>query len=274
MLWLLFTGIALAEPVAMVTDASQGVSVLDGGKTTKLALLDYLEPGMTLRLDAGASLSVTFFAKSVEYRFSGPARLTVQQDRLAVSEGKPEVHAVSLNQAATARKYTLAQRESVAQAVYEMRAVRPGLRLEDPVDTRVIGDDVVLGWDGPQSAGGYQLSLYDASKQLLHQVSLNDRSWMPPAGLLKAGGSYEWEVRASLGNGEVLTARGSFSVADSAAAGMARKQQPSANASFSERVLYALQLEEEGFRYDARRIWKVLAKERPDDTVVRERSVR
>jgi hypothetical protein len=267
-------GMAWAEPVAMVTDAGGGVYSVSDGKNKKVPLLAYLEPGTVIRLDERAHVSITLFAKPLEYRFTGPAKLTVEEGRILAHEGSAEAHPVSLEKTSAARKFTAAQRESVTQAAYEMRAGRPGLRLGDPVDTRLLGEGSVFGWDGPRPAEGYRLSVYDGRKQLLHQENLAANSWMPPAGLLQAGGAYEWEVRATLENGEVLTARGSFSVADSAEAAAVRAQRPHAGASFSDRVLYAVLLEEKGFRYDARRIWGELARERPDDAVAKERSTR
>lgn len=267
-------GMAWAEPVAMVTDAGGGVYSVSDGKNKKVPLLAYLEPGTVIRLDERAHVSITLFARPLEYRFTGPAKLTVEEGRILAHEGSAEAHPVSLEKTSAARKFTAAQRESVTQAAYEMRAGRPGLRLDDPVDTRLLGEGSVFGWDGPRPAEGYRLSVYDGRKQLLHQENLAANSWMPPAGLLQAGGAYEWEVRATLENGEVLTARGSFSVADSAEAAAVRAQRPQAGASFSDRVLYAVLLEEKGFRYDARRIWGELARERPDDAVAKERSTR
>lgn len=271
---LLLAGVVLAEPVAMVTDAGGGVFSVSGGQNKKVALLAYLEPGTVIQLDARAHVSITLFAKPVEYRFIGPAKLTVEAGRVFAHEGNADAHPVSLEKTSAARKFTVAQRESVAQAAYEMRAVRPGLRLGDPVDTRLVGDDIAFNWDGPRPIGGYQLSLYDSGKQLLHQASVSTNSWIPSTGLLKAGNAYEWEISATLENREVLTARGSFSMADSVEARAVLAQRPQAGASFSDRVLYAVFLEGKGFGYDARRVWKELASERPDDAVAKERSIR
>lgn len=277
-LWLagfLATGVVLAEPVAMVTDVSGGVSTLKNGQAKKVMLLSYLEPNTIIQLDANAHLTATFFAKPVEYRFTGPVRLTVEQDRILAEDGKAETHTVSLQKTSAAKKFTVAQRESVTQAAFEMRAVRPGLRLDDPVDTSLIGGGTLdFSWDGPRPREGYQLSLYDTHNKLLHQVSLNSNSWTSSAGLLKAGNTYEWEIKAALENGEVLTARGNFSVADNATTKSIQAQSPQAGSSFSERVLYAVFLEEKGFKYDARRLWRELAKERPDDLVAKEHSIR
>lgn len=269
-----FAGSAFADPVAMVTDVGGAVSISTAGQQRKTALLDYLEPKAILVLESHAFLSVTFFAKPVEYRFTGPARLSVEQDRIAVLEGAVEFRTVSLAKTSAAKKYTAAQREHVAHAAYEMRAVRPGLRLGDPVDTQVLSPEISFSWDGPQSAKGHLLSLYDDRKRLLHQVSLTDNRWQPAAGLLKPGQRYEWQVSAVLDSGEELTARGGFSMAETDVAHHILAQAPQDDATFSERVLYAVFLEEHGYGYDARRVWQALSRERPDDPVALERSQR
>lgn len=273
---LLLAGAVLAEPVAMVTDVGSGVSSLENGKAKKVELLSYLEPGMTLQLDTKAQLTVTFLSKPVEYRFTGPTKLIVEQDRILAGDGKAETHAVSLQKTTAAKKFTVAQRESVTQAAFEMRAGgRPGLRLDDPVDTKLInGDALNFSWDGPRPKGGYLLSLYDSHEKLVHQESSASNSWISPAGLLKAGNSYEWEIRSVLENGEVLTARGNFSVADNDTAKSIGAQGFHAGAPFSDRVLYAVFLEQQGFGYDARHLWGELAKERPEDLVAKEHSSR
>jgi len=273
---LLLSGIVFAEPVAMVTDVGGTVSTLENGKVKKVELLSYLEPNMVLQLDSKSFLSVTFLSKPVEYRFSGPARLTVEQDKISTGDGKAEAHTISLQKTTAAKRFTVAQRESVTQAAFEMRSIkRPGLRLTDPVDTSLIdGNALAFSWDGPHSGGGYQLSLYENHTQLLYQTSVTSNSWTPTPGLLKAGNSYEWEVKSALENGEVLTARGNFSVADEDTAKSVQEQSPQVGNSFSDRVLYAVYLEENGFKYDARRLWKELAKERPDDVVARDHSIR
>lgn len=268
----LSAGAVLAEPVAMVTDISGIVSV--AGTQKKIDLLAYLEPGTTLQVEAGAHLSVTFFSRAVEYRFTGPARLRVETDRIGGVEGKGETRVVSLTQTSSAKKFTAAQREGVAQAAYEMRAARPGLRLNDPVDSRLTGSDLVFSWEGPRPAQGFQLTLFDSRKKVLHRTSLTDSFWTPAEGLLKAGKAYEWEISALTENGEMLTARGGFSVADSTTAKAMRSQRPQVGAAFSERVLYAVFLEENGFKYEARRVWQALAQERPDDAVAKEHSIR
>jgi len=276
-LWLaglLSAGVVWAEPVAMVTDTSDGVFVISNGKSEKISLLSYLESGAAIQLNHNAHLSITLFFKPVEYRFTGPAKLTVEKERVVVREGMAETRTIALEKISAAKKFTVAQRESIAQAAYEMRAGKPGLRLDDPVDTRLIGDVLAFSWDGPRPMGGYQLSLYDSHKQLLYQTFLTANSWTPSTGLLKAGNAYDWEIKAALENGEVLTARGNFSVADSATAKAIQAQSPQAGSSFSDRVLYAVFLEEKGFKYDARRLWRELAKERPDDLVAREHSTR
>ncbi len=271
----LVSAMTWAEPVVMVTDISDGVYTVVNNKQEKVLLLSRMEPGTLIRLEANAHLTVTSLTKMVEYRFVGPARLTVENDRVVTHEGKGDVKSVSLQKISAARKFSVSQRESVTQAAFEMRgSLRPGLRLDDPVDTLVVGDGLVFSWDGPRSIKGYRLQIFGSHGKPIYQTAVNTNSWVPPVDLLKEGETYEWEIEAELGKGERLTARARFNLASSELAKAVKELSPSASASFSDRVLYAIYLENNEFGYDARTIWKSLVKEHPDDMVVREHSIR
>ena len=77
---------AFAAPVVMVTDVRGGAFVVKKEReaSQKLALLDYLQAGAELRLDAGARVAVTFLAKPVEIVLNGPATGRVGEDTVSV----------------------------------------------------------------------------------------------------------------------------------------------------------------------------------------------
>ena len=75
------------EPLGMVVDVQGSVMALDAGKVARVEMLSYLKPNMELELAAGASLTATWYANSKELRFSGPAKLRVQRDRVQVVQG-------------------------------------------------------------------------------------------------------------------------------------------------------------------------------------------
>ena len=79
-----WVGIAHAAPVAMVTDL-HGTSTMT--PKTRLALMAYIEPGTEIQVEAGAKLTLTYFARALEQTFSGPAKIVVRPDRIEVLQG-------------------------------------------------------------------------------------------------------------------------------------------------------------------------------------------
>ena len=85
-------GSAFAEPVAMVTDLS-GAASNDG---VVLEILAEFEPGSTVSLEDGATLSIVFYDDGSEYIFTGPAKFEVGEIKPSILSGaEPTVGAGS-----------------------------------------------------------------------------------------------------------------------------------------------------------------------------------
>ena len=177
---------AAAEPVAMVTDLKGSVTQ-SAQKAERLALLSYLEPGARLRLDAGASLVITYFARATQVALAGPAEALVEAGGVRMLSGAPpQIRSLDAASAGAAKKFEPLQRDRLAMATFQMRGAKPR----------------------PQ--------------------------------------------------------------ADAATAKRLAAARPAPGAPFSERLLYAVQLETAGLADEARQAWAALAKERPDDPGLKE----
>src|SRR5438128_805504 len=75
------------EPLGMVLDVQGAVTATDSGKSSRVEMLSYLKPSMEVELAAGANLTVTWYADSKEFKFSGPSRLKVTPQRIQVVQG-------------------------------------------------------------------------------------------------------------------------------------------------------------------------------------------
>ena len=268
------SGIAhAAEPVAMVTDAKGGIFRLLDGKQEALSLLSYMESGQSVNLESGAKISITFFTKPQELTLTGPAKLTIEADGVKVAEGKPaQTRKLAQGKADTARKFTVAQQERVAQASFEMRSAKP-INLREPIDTEVLKWTPGFVWGAPPQVQKFHLVLSDDQGKIVQDVVLNKSNWQFPAGAtLKAGKSYQWKVDAALPSGESLAATGKFSTADASKSKEILSQQPKAGAPFTDRLFYAMLLESADLKVDARDEWRKLAAERPDMQDLQERA--
>lgn len=260
-------------PVAMTTDV-QGVAwLMEGGKQTRLGLMNYLVTGANLRLDAGARVAITYFAVPREFTLSGPAQAVLEADRPRVVSG-PALAMKSLdqNQVMAGQKFSAKQRERQTVATFEMKAFVPGsLQLRQPVDTRLLGAPEEFSWRPMLGAKIYRFTLSDAEGKLLYDATSEARSLrLPDSVKLQPGRPYSWSVESQGSSGLVQSASAGFSLLDEASANAIAAQRPAPGANFSERLLYASLLEEAGLKLAALAYWKALANERPDDEMLQE----
>lgn len=260
-------------PVAMTTDVQGTVWLVDGGKQTKLGLMAYLPSGASLRLDPGAKASITYFSVSREFSVGGPAQVTVETDRLRpISGSAPAVRNLNQNQVSAGQQFTAKQRERQTVATFEMKAFVPGsLQLRQPVDTHLLGAPEEFSWRPVLGAKTYRFKLADAKGNPLHSAEVATRNLrLPDSVALKPGATYSWSVEAYDASGPMQNASADFSLLDETRAKALSRQRPAATASFSERLLYASQLENAGLKLEALGYWKALASERPGDEMLQE----
>lgn len=266
------TAHSAAEPVAMITDLEGSVHLAGKGKAGKLAVLSYLPPNEEIILDAGAHVVVTYFTQSVEFDFSGPGRVLIQEQEARALSGSSETRRLDSEKSGAAAKFV--QSGKLTVATVEMRAipfVKPTLL--SPVKTRIAGLTPVFRWKGLDDVEKYLVTLMDEQGQVIRQAEVATNSWdMPADNILQHGASYRWKVEAFLNTGDKLVAKGDFSVADTETIRRINAKQPAADARFSDKVTYAIFLEEEGFRDSAKNIWRELAEQRPDDPNLKRRA--
>jgi hypothetical protein len=267
--WLAATAQA-AEPVAMVTDLKGTATVVEGGKSARLSLLTYLQPGTELLLDPGSRVVLTYFVKPLEFTFSGPGTVTVGADKAQAGKGTAgESRKLGNAQSDSAKRFAPLQKERVAQAAFVMRGMpKPEIKSVGPVGM-VLSTMPKLAWGPPAAAKSYRIAVLDAGGNPVAEGSSDQPAWVVTTEL-KRGAGYRWKVTATLENGASVSGGGSFTVLAPAQAEPLLAAQPKAGASFSERLLYAARLQSEGLAHDARGLWLELSRERPDDPALRQ----
>lgn len=255
-----------AEPVAMITDLKGSAHLASQVKPGALAVLTYLPPGEEIVLEAGALVVVTYFDESSEFSFKGPARIVIQEKNAKVVKGAPaNVRQLDKEKSAGAAKF--ARSGKLAFATVEMRSIAIKPTLLSPVNTKISTTTPLFSWKSVNEAENYSLVLNDDTGQTIQQVTVTSSFWqLPIETALKPGVNYQWTVIETLKAGEKLTAKGNFSIADAQTTARVFTKRPVPEASFSEKVTYAIFLESEGFREDAKVIWRELSTQRPDDT--------
>ena len=84
LLFVMVRPVLAEDAVAMVSDLTGEAQVAEQGSTMPLSLLDYLYPGVELKLGPDATVTLVYFDSGVEYRFGAGARVRI-------AAGKPEV---------------------------------------------------------------------------------------------------------------------------------------------------------------------------------------
>jgi len=254
-----------AEPVAMITDIKGSAHLASQIKPGSLAVLTYLPPGEEIVLEAGAQVVVTYFDQSSEFTFKGPSRIAIQEKIAKVVKGAlGNVRQLDKERAAGAAKF--ARSGKLAFATVEMRLLAIKPTLLSPVNTKISTMTPLFSWKSVNEAENYHLVLSDDTGQAIQEVTVTSSSWqLPMETVLKPGVNYQWVVTETLKEGEKLTAKGNFSIADAQTTARVFAKRPATEASVSEKVTYAIFLESEGFREDAKVIWRELAEQRPND---------
>lgn len=264
LLFVLLAAPAAAQNVALVTDVSGPVA-----GAGPVAVLSELRSGSQLELAAGAKLVVIHLATGEEYSFSGPARIQFESDGPRVLSGAPPQRRASPLRAGVLAAVRPA---AVAQAAYVMRSARPTarIRLLTLNATKTLDASPEFRWQGLEAVARYRFELTDEAGKSLYESEVEATSLrLPPSVPLRDGMGYTWEVSARGADGRRYVSAGDFSIASSELRAQAERLRPAPATPFSERVAYALWLEQMELRDEARKYWRALAEERPEDEKLR-----
>jgi hypothetical protein len=257
-------GCAFAQPAAVVTDV-QGPATMANAAGTPVAILQTLDAGDRVRLAAGARVALLFYADGAQYDARGPGEITLEAQRPQASSG-----AVVQARAATAPSAMRLKPGGLVQGAVVMRNL--GLRVVAP-DPQVLSPRPELAWTDSRTGTVYDVAVIDASgARAFEQTTTARTAQVPESRALAPGQSYALQVTARIGDQVVQVARAEFRVASADLQAQAKALAPSTDAPVAERVAYALWLEQNDLRDEARRWWAAAAQSRPEQGSLKERA--
>jgi len=263
-----FPGAAAAEGVAVITDLVGKVSNPSAAAHRLLTILSDIDAGTRLQLDSGARLVVLYTSSGDEYAFSGPALIQFNASApSAVSGANPQKQA---NRAGAVTGIRI--KPATTQAVFVMRSARAAARIKllTLTGTRTLETSPQFRWRGEPGAK-YRFELSDDTGKSLFEAQVEGNALkLPPAIELAEGVGYSWTLASLLDGGRRYSSSGDFSLARAGLRERAEAMRPPDAAAVSERVAYAAWLEQMELRDEARRYWRTLAAERPQDTRLKE----
>jgi hypothetical protein len=250
------TPIAQAAPIALVTDVV-GDAKLAAGPSETLKLLTELNSGVEILVADNAQLVVFYLADGAEYTFNGPGRYRLQVRAPEALRG-----AAPLRKATpTVYKNLRLKTERVAQGAL---ATRGDPILLFPVNEVVLDGNAAFAWRPYAPDVAYQFELVDESgTRLLFAETRDTEIRLPPTMRLLPGATYYWSVRGRDAAGNTFYRPAEFRIAELALRNRLEAALPTADASFSERVLYAALLDQAGCVSAAQAQRRVLGVERP-----------
>lgn len=257
-----------AESPAMVTDLQGKASIEGGARRTEVSILAPLPGSARLILADKARLVLVYLKSGQEYELAGPGSY-----RIGLAAPEPLEGAKPAKQRALAAAYSASRIDTAgkAQAGLVMRSVfiRP-VNLTEPSGSRVMAERPTFRWEAVPGAARYRFELDDDTGSVVAETTTDAPFFALPEGVsLKEKVLYSWGVETHSGK-QKFSSWGQFALIGNAERQRLERLRPAADAPFSERVLYAAELEGMGLRDEARPLWKSLAAERPDDARLRE----
>jgi hypothetical protein len=258
-LLILVQPLALAQGVAMVTDVSGTVS-----GSVPVTITSELAADARVHVPKGGTLVVIYLDSGDEYTFTGPTEIEFRAGRPQVLSGAPPRRRASpLAIGAGVKIRPL----GVSQGGFVMRST-PGsarIRLLSLAGTTTLDANPEFRWEADARAK-YRFELTDDTGRSLHETEVAGGSFaLPDSMRLAEGVGYTWQVSARLADGRRYIGAGDFTIATAELQSRARGLRPAEGAPVSERVAYAAWLEQVALRDEARKYWKALSGERPED---------
>ena len=245
-----------ADGIAFITNIKGEISV-DGN--TRPALLSELTRGQKIVVGKESQASVMYIASGKDYILRGPADYLVKDNEVTGSVAMPPV---TRDTAWRTTNQVLAQVGQTSAASVRMRSIGkpkgPEPVLIYPTLGAVATLQPTLRWHADNAKADVMILAVGQDKPL-HQGKASSGAYKVPA-RLAPDTEYLWTV--SVAGNELGS--GKFRTLSSDALSRLERHRPPDKSDFSDRLLFALMLQEMGAVQDARESWARLAQERAD----------
>jgi len=247
-----------ADGIAFISDVKGDVAV-DGNP--RPMLLSELARGQKITVGRDSQASVMYIATGKEYVLKGAAEYLVKDTEIAGSIMPPVARATEWR----ANSRVLAQVATTSAASVRMRSVAAP-KPEAPVKTAFPAEgsiatlQPVFRWRAEETKPAeFTLLVVGQDKPVHVNRTVNGGTYKVPA-KLRPETEYAWTATAA---GNEMGA-GKFRTLSNDALARIEKRRPSERAEFSDRLMFALLLQEMGATQEARESWARLSQERAD----------
>jgi hypothetical protein len=256
---------AFAQPVAMVTDLVGKAQLQDDAQNTNVSILAEIDFDRQIRLEKDTTLVAIYLKSGNEYSFRGPGLIQFKAEApVALSGAAPQQRAPAFTKDPQIRIKPV----GIVQGALVMRSARASARLKllSPNGAKILELNPAFRWQGIENISTYRFELTDDAGKTLFETSVEGTALnLPPQVSLKEGATYTWEVSARTADGRKYSSAGDFGVAPGELRARIESVRPRKDSQLSERVAFAAWLEQLELKEEARKYWKELSAERPED---------
>ncbi len=256
---------ARAEAVAMITDL-QGQATLSNDLSSMPAeILNSLYPGNKLSLEKNTKLAMAYYSTGREYAFTGPATIELGDEEPDLLNGK----------AASSRELKLIKEIGLDfddgylnQAAIVMRGLvikKRQIKLLSPVNSKLLHNQTDFHWQSFADNMQYRFTLMDGEgRNLFETLIVGNKFKLPDSVKLPPGMLYRWMLEARLDTDEAYVSSAGFELVSDSVQQEVNGLRPAKEASFSELLIYARFMQQQGFAVESGKYWEMLSKQRPD----------
>lgn len=253
-----------ASPVAIVSDAHGDAFVIANSGPVRLTLLRELQPGQVLRLDAGSKVIVVFLPGGQVYELFGAGRFRVRPKTIEALDAKNPPRRRELP---SSLQQLAVKPSDTSQGAVIMRGgavMSERVVLIRPSNSISSQQGMVFEWR-PVATTVYRFLLVDEQGNKTIETDVGEPRYELPAGVtLAEGRPYVWVVSARNQRGVTTESAAEFTILPSAQRSALEAARPASTADFTERLVFALALEQRGLKDEAQRYWSELASDRPE----------
>jgi len=253
------------DPIAMITDL-QGKVELTSSSGKVLTILSELKAGDEVSVASKSRAILVILDSGQEYDITGPAEIKLS---LTAPNGVSGNAPKPIGSRLLAKAPVKIQPLKVTQAAVLMRSLekdKSEIKLLSLNDTKTVENNPSFSWQVVAPELAYKFQLIDEANNSVFETSLNGTTaFLPDSIKLKESSSYKWRVSTKNSNGKLFSNVGSFTVASDELKSQFNSLRPEGGTEFSQRVLYAVWLEQAELKDEARKYWKILSEERSDD---------
>lgn len=203
--------IGFAQDTAMVLDLRQGKAFFESGsrKGQELMLLDFLESGSEIRLDADAVLILNYFASGIREEITGPGKIRIGKDSSTKMSGVK----IRKSETACLPPKAMLKKEDVQQVGSGILRGKEGeIPVFIPADTAFRSAPILFRWQSVKGANRYFFRIYNmVEEKPRFETKVSDSRFTYEKNDLKAGEVFIWRVSA-LARGKDFEGEGSFSI--------------------------------------------------------------